>query len=139
MKKKLSHHISALVLLTAMTLSVSAIYASSAQAFNPWDSGSGRTESDFQSEIGLGNKTPVEVATGIINIMLGFLGMIAVVIILLGGFKWMTAAGNEDKISEAKKLLTAGLIGLIIILMSYGLAQFVIGQMMNATGANIGA
>ena len=131
MKKKLSNKIATIVILFVTMLSASAIFTSSALALDPWASGGAGEQA--VADIGLGTKSPVDVATNIINIMLGFLGMIAVVIILLGGFKWMTAAGNEDKISEAKKLLAAGLIGLIIILMSYGLAKFVIEQMMNAT------
>ena len=64
-----------------------------------------------------------------INIILGFLGIVAVVIILLGGFKWMTAGGNEDKVGEARKLITAGIIGLIIILASFAIASFVLTQL----------
>jgi hypothetical protein len=63
----------------------------------------------------------------IINVVLGFLGVIAVGIILLGGFKWMTAGGNEDKVAEAKKLLGAGVIGLVIILAAWAIATYVIG------------
>ena len=69
----------------------------------------------------------------IINIALGFLGVIAVGIILLGGFKWMTAAGNEDKTTEAKQLLGAGVIGLVIILSAWALATFIINQIYGAT------
>jgi len=69
----------------------------------------------------------------IINVVLGFLGVIAVGIILLGGFKWMTAGGNEDKVSEAKKLLGAGVIGLVIILAAWAVATFVINQIYSAT------
>lgn len=131
MKKILSNKVATLAILFVTMLSVSAIFGSSALAqIDPWNSGG---NPDAVSEIGLGTESPVTVATNIIQIILGFLGMIAVVIILLGGFKWMTAAGNEDKISEAKKLLAAGLIGLIIILMAYGLATFVIAQLMGAT------
>ena len=56
------------------------------------------------------------------------------IIILLGGFKWMTAGGNEDKVGEAKKLIIAGVIGLIIILASWGIATFVINALVSATG-----
>jgi len=69
---------------------------------------------------------PKEVITRIINIALGFLGIIALGIILMGGFKWMTAGGNEEKTEEAKKLLGAGVIGLIIILSSWAIASYVI-------------
>lgn len=82
---------------------------------------------------GLGERDPRDIAASIINIALGFLGILAVVIILIGGFKWMTAAGNEDKVGEAKKIITAGVIGLVIILAAWGIASFVLNQLMEAT------
>jgi len=81
----------------------------------------------------LSNGDPRAMAGRIINIALSFLGIIAVVIILLGGFKWMTAAGNEEKVDEAKKLLGAGVIGLVIILAAWALAGFIINQIYSAT------
>ncbi len=87
------------------------------------------------NEIELGNTEPGVIAAGIINVALTFLGILAVIIILLGGFKWMTAAGNEDQVAEAKKIIVAGVTGLIIIFASWGIANFVIGRMINVTGA----
>ena len=80
-------------------------------------------------ENGLGlsnqNSDPRQMAVNIVKYLMTFLGIIAVVIILLGGFKWMTAAGNEDKVAEAKKLIIAGCIGLVIILAAFIIVQFV--------------
>ncbi len=89
----------------------------------------------IKTATGLGEKDPREVAAQVINIILGFLGIIAVILIIYGGFLWMTAAGNEDKVSTAKKLLAAGVVGLIIILAAFGIANFVINALMGATGA----
>lgn len=83
--------------------------------------------------INLGKKDPRTMAAQLINVILTLLGIVAVVIVLLGGFKWMTAAGNEDKVSEAKKLLGAGVIGLVIILAAWGIASFVLNELMKAT------
>ena len=97
---------------------------------DPW----GGKETNIGDELGLGNRDPREIAASVIRVILGFLGIIAVIIILLGGFKWMTAGGNEDKVGEAKKLIIAGVIGLIIILASWGIATFVINALVSATG-----
>lgn len=70
----------------------------------------------------------------VINIIMGFLGIIAVIIILTGGFKWMTAGGNEEKVAESKKLIIAGIVGLAIIFGAYAIASFVIQSLANATG-----
>jgi Zn-dependent protease with chaperone function len=69
----------------------------------------------------------------IIRIAMGMLGIIAVVIILIGGFTWMTAGGNDEKIAEAKKWIFSGIIGLAIILSSYAIATFVINSLISAT------
>lgn len=70
----------------------------------------------------------------IINAALGLLGLVAVVIILIGGFKWMTAMGNDDNVKKAKSLILQGVIGLIIIVMAYAIAQFVISAINQAAG-----
>ena len=70
----------------------------------------------------------------IINIILGFLGIIAVIIILAGGFKWMTAGGNEAKVGEARKMIIQGVIGLVIIFAAWAIAAFVVTQLKTATG-----
>ena len=88
---------------------------------------------EFGAATGLGTGDLEDVAGQIIRAALGFLGIIAVVIILIGGFKWMTAGGNEDKVQEAKKLIIAGIIGLAIILSAYAIASFVIDQLVGAT------
>jgi len=90
---------------------------------------------EVNTALGLGNQDPRTTAASVINVLMGFLGIIAVVIILLGGFKWMTAGGGEDKIAEAKKLMTAGVVGLAIILAAWGITVFVLNSLLNATGS----
>lgn len=74
----------------------------------------------------------------IINTALSFLGIIAVIIVLYGGFTWMTSAGNPDKLARAKKILINGLIGLTIIFLSWAITAFVLSALINATGAGGG-
>ena len=76
------------------------------------------------------------VVPDIINTIMGVLGIIAVVIILIGGFMWMTAAGNEERVGKAKKVLTSGLIGLLIVLAAYGIASFVLRSIQSAVQGN---
>ena len=84
----------------------------------------------------VGDLNPIDIAATIVNLVLGFLGVLLVILIVYAGFMWMTAAGNEDKISEAKKLMGAGVVGLVIILAAYAIAAFVINQLVEATGYN---
>lgn len=95
----------------------------------------GGYQGTVESNLGLGNRDPREIAASVINVLMGFLGIIAVIIILIGGFQWMTAAGNEDKVSGAKKMMTAGVIGLVIVLAAWGITVFVLNALLNATGS----
>lgn len=87
----------------------------------------------IDNSIALSNSDPRAMVSRIINIALGLLGVVAVSIVLVGGFKWMTSEGNEEKISEAKKILIAGVIGLGIILSAWGIASFVMSRLIDAT------
>ncbi|PIR95106.1 hypothetical protein COT95_00505 [Candidatus Falkowbacteria bacterium CG10_big_fil_rev_8_21_14_0_10_37_6] len=141
MKKLLSTFLLVLFTLSIMTVGL----ANSAQAVdnnesieNPefWggagDEGSKIADS-INEGIMLGDKDPREIAASVINIILGFLGIVAVIIVLAGGFKWMTAGGNQDKVDEAKKLMTAGVVGLVIVLAAFGMAKFIIDALVSAT------
>jgi len=81
---------------------------------------------------------PRTIAGRIINIVLGFLGIIAVGIIIAAGFIWMTSGGDEEKLSKAKKLLKNGVIGLIIILASWAIATFILTKLGGTMGGNSG-
>ena len=74
-----------------------------------------------------------QTAANIINIALGFLAIIAVIIVLVGGFKYMLSGGSEDKTSEARKLIVSGIIGLAIILSAWAITSFVLSRLLTAT------
>jgi len=86
-----------------------------------------------EGNIQLGTKTLPATISSIINVAMGVLGIIVVILILAGGFLWMTAGGSEEKITKAKGLIFGGVIGLAIILSAYAIAQFVITSLLNAT------
>jgi len=83
---------------------------------------------------GFTEKDPRLIVADIINVVLGFLGIVAICLILFAGFKWMTAGGNEDKVTEAKKLLANATIGLVIILAAFALATFVLNAIQTSIG-----
>jgi len=89
---------------------------------------------NYGGATGLGQQDPRETAARIIRAGLGLLGIVAIVIVLWGGILWMTAGGDTDKVASAKKVLFSGIIGLIIILSAFAIAQFVLNQLLQATG-----
>lgn len=95
----------------------------------------GNQKGNIEGELGLnGEKDPRVLAAEVISILLGFLGIVAVVLIITAGFKWMTAGGDKGKIDEAKNLMTNAVIGLVIILSAWALSNFIINSAMDVTG-----
>ena len=86
------------------------------------------------SATGLGTQDIRVTIAKIIRIFLGFLGIVALVIMLYGGFVYMTAGGDDQKVSMAKKIMINGVIGLIIIFSSFAITQFVLSKLSQATG-----
>jgi hypothetical protein len=89
---------------------------------------------DPSNTLGLGSADLQETVIAIIQWILGLLGLVAVIMILIGGFKWMTAGGNEEKIESAKKLLTSAIIGLVIVLLAWAIVIFALGVLQNTSG-----
>ncbi len=93
----------------------------------------GQEKTSNFTNLGVGQyKDPRELARNIINIILGFLGIIAVVIVLFAGFQWMTAGGEEEKVKEAQQRLIQGAIGLVLIVAAWMIAYYVIDQVVGA-------
>ncbi len=114
----------------ATLMTVTTIFALSVMPVLALDTGI-----EYGTYTGLGTNDIREGVMNVVNVLLGFLGILAIIIILWGGFRWMTSGGNEEKVGEAKKVITAGIIGLVIIFTAYALATFVISQLLTATGA----
>lgn len=71
----------------------------------------------------------------LIAVLLGFLGVIFLVLIIYAGLLWMTAAGSEENVKKAKSILLNSVIGLVILLSAYAISSFVISQLGGATGS----
>lgn len=90
-------------------------------------------QSQVQNILGLGDNDPRITVAKIIRVLLGFLGILAICLILYAGFVWMMSGGNEEKISKAKAILKNAVIGLIIILASFGIVSFLIIRLLGST------
>ncbi len=69
----------------------------------------------------------------VIKTILSFLGVIFLILMIYGGFLWMTARGNEDQVVKSKNLIIAAVIGLIIVLASYAISFFVFNSLSSET------
>jgi len=69
----------------------------------------------------------------IISYILGFVGTIFLIIIIFSGFQWMTAGGNEETVTKARKRITNSVIGLVIIFMAFIITYFITEVLVNTT------
>jgi cbb3-type cytochrome oxidase subunit 3 len=67
-----------------------------------------------------------------VTVFLGFVGTIAFVVFLYGGYLWLTARGNDEQVEQAKKYLFNGTLGIIIIVLAYSAAYFITTQLYSA-------
>lgn len=111
-------------------LPLSGLYAQKREKISIQDTGIQETagEAGLRTE----GKLP-EIIGDIIGWGLGILGTIFLLIMLIGGYRWMMAAGNEEKIGKAKVMIGGGISGLIILFLAYALAGAIINALADAT------
>jgi len=63
----------------------------------------------------------------VVNYALGFLGLVAVIMIIFGGFLYVTSAGEQEGIDKGKKILMYSIVGIVIILLSFAIINTVLG------------
>ncbi|MEI6378886.1 MAG: Ig-like domain-containing protein [Candidatus Falkowbacteria bacterium] len=86
------------------------------------------------ANVGFGRKDPRVIVAGVVEVAIGFLGVLAILLMIYGGVVWMTAGGAPAKIETAKKILKNGVIGLLIVLSAFAVALFVMRVLIGVTG-----
>ncbi|MBU0731721.1 pilin [Patescibacteria group bacterium] len=69
----------------------------------------------------------MEIVINVIQVLLTLLGSAALLVFIYGGIMLITSAGNEEKVKKARSTLVWAILGLVIILVSYGVMSFVFG------------
>ena len=87
------------------------------------------------SKTGLSSNLGDTIAT-VIKTVLALVGTIFLVLTIYAGILWMTAQGEEDKVTKAKDIIKASVIGLVIIMSAYAITAFVTTKLGGATGAS---
>lgn len=80
------------------------------------------------SGCGHGSSTISHLMTVVLNILSIVAGFIAVVMVIVSGIKFMTAAGDASQISSARQSLIYALVGIIVVAFSQFIVHFVIGK-----------
>lgn len=75
---------------------------------------------------GQGSKPLIDFISKIVNWFLGLVGLLAAIVLIWGGIKYIISLGDEDSAAEAKKLILYAIVGLIVIGLAAVLVNFVI-------------
>ncbi len=132
MFRKYFFHLSVLVLVLGF-FSFFFLTSASAQNLTDWkgvlDDGAGAGGAGYKTEL----TSPEPVIGVVIKTLLSLLGVLFLILMIYGGFTWMTAMGGNEKVEKAKNTITAAVIGLILVLVSYAVSYFVIKALTGAT------
>ena len=66
-----------------------------------------------------------------INTALAFVGLIFMVLMIYAGYLWMTARGEEEPVKKAQKIITACIIGLVLVVSAYTITNLVVSRFNN--------
>lgn len=100
--------------------------ASNAGAINVFNNCSGNGSTRVCQAAGTDDATSmVEI---IINTMLFVLGMVAVIMIVVGGIRYVTSNGDAGRIKAAKETIMYSVAGLVVAILSFAIVNFVVRQ-----------
>ncbi len=77
----------------------------------------------------LGKNELEKLITNLAEIALALISTIAVIFLILGGFQYITSAGNPDNVGKAKNTILYAIIGLILAIMSYSIISFITSKL----------
>lgn len=76
----------------------------------------------------------LQIALGtLIRFVLAIMGSLFLTLTLYGGYTWMTAGGNEEKVTKARKVLANAIIGLVIVIAAYSITSSLIRQLIDVS------
>ncbi len=80
------------------------------------------------------------VFTTVSNVMLFIVGAISVIMVVVGGLRYVISGGNSGNITGAKNTILYAVVGLVIAMLAYAVVNFVIASFapgVSGTGTNV--
>lgn len=68
----------------------------------------------------------ITIIANVIKLVLGLVGVLALIFIIYGGITWMTSGGNVERVKKGKNALIWATLGLIVCFLAYSLVTFII-------------
>ena len=85
------------------------------------------------SVVGISQQSPMDLIQGIVRLALGFIGIVLFGLILYAGFTWIKARDNTAEVDKAKNIIESSLYGVIIIVLAYGISEFIFSRLTGAS------
>ena len=64
-----------------------------------------------------------------LNVVLGAAGFVAIIYVIVGGFNYVTSAGNAEKVATANKTIAYAIIGIVIVALAFAMKSFVLSKL----------
>lgn len=64
-----------------------------------------------------------EIILSVANYLLSIAGLLTVLFIIIGGFRFMTAGGNEEAADKAKKTIINAIVGIVVVILSFAIVR----------------
>jgi hypothetical protein len=129
---KLKKYFAAFLAVPLLALSASAIIpafnaapASAAADVYNLSSGAEKAKGDGTPTTLFGNGGMI---TKIVNVILFLIAAVSVIMLIVGGFRYIISQGSQDKVTSAKNTILYAIVGLIIAILAYAIVNFVMGQ-----------
>jgi len=123
--------IGALVLAAGLTIATGAQAQGGLEAIKGGLAGAGKS-SGLQQQTGSQTNNLESMVGSLIGSLLSVVGLLLLVYLIYGGFKYMTAGGDSKGVQEATSIIRNAVIGLIIIVLSYYIADWIMRQLTTA-------
>lgn len=112
-----------------MLLMVALPLVAGAQFREPGTGGAGGAENPIPT-VG----TATDLILRIVQILLAIAGLVAVIFLIIGGFRYITAGGNEETSESAKKTITNAIIGIVIIILAFVIVRVIANALIGGSG-----
>lgn len=105
---------------------ISSVYASSHCGANP----------EYLTDFGCLPENPAQFGSALYSIGLGFIGAVALLFIVYGGYLILTSQGSVDQLSKGKSYIFYAIAGIILAVSGYALYQAVAADVLKIPGFN---
>jgi hypothetical protein len=123
MKITIKKSLQGLLLVPALALGVSVVAPAVPAAYAQLDDGINAAKTDDQVDADMAT-----IVANVVNVLLFIIGALSVIMIIFGGFKYITSGGDSSGVTAAKNTIMYAVIGLIVAVLAYAIVNFVLGE-----------